>query len=184
MTRGQDVLGQAGQGPASSASNSTWETAVNFSIDRFRRNLLAAVAVLFMAPVAARAGEINDLDGAAIKGYDPVAYFTQGKPVPGSEQFVLRHKGATFRFASAANRDAFAAAPERYAPQYGGFCAYGTSRGYKADIDPAAYTVVDGKLYLNYSKSVQTTWNQDRAGYIAKADANWPSVVPQEKVVR
>lgn len=139
---------------------------------------------LMMASAGALAGAINDLDGAAIKGYDPVAYFTQARPVPGSAQFTLRHKGATFRFASAANRDAFAAAPERYAPQYGGFCAYGTSRGYKADIDPAAYTIVDGKLYLNYSKSVQATWNQDRAGYIAKADGQWPQVAPQETVAR
>jgi YHS domain-containing protein len=149
----------------------------------WRRDLLA-ILLLAAGGLGAFAGEINDLDGAAIKGYDPVAYFTQGKPVPGSEQFTVRHKGATFRFASAANRDAFAAAPDRYAPQYGGFCAYGTSRGYKADIDPAAYTVVDGKLYLNYSKSVQVTWNQDRPGYIAKADGNWPSVAPQEKVAR
>jgi len=145
---------------------------------------LPAGAALLMLASHAVAGEINDLDGVAIKGHDPVAYFTQGKAVPGSERFTLQYKGATFRFVSGANRDSFAAAPETYAPQYGGFCAYGTSRGYKADIDPTAFTLVDGKLYLNYSRSVQATWSQDRAGYIAKADQAWPAVLVQQKVVR
>jgi hypothetical protein len=114
--------------------------------------------------------------GAAIKGYDPVAYFVDGKPVAGSPQFTHRWSGAEWRFASAANRDKFAAEPEKYAPQYGGFCAYGLSQGYKVKIEPDAWRIVDGKLYLNYDQSVQQTWVKDIPGYIAKADANWPKL--------
>lgn len=141
-------------------------------------------AVLGLALVGAVAGEINDLDGPAIKGHDPVAYFTERKPVAGTESFTARYKGATFRFASAANRDAFLADPVRYAPQYGGFCAYGAAGGYKADTDPQAWSIVDGRLYLNYSRRIQATWNQDQAGYIAKADRSWSTVALQDKVVR
>lgn len=150
-----------------------------------RRSLIAlALAAGLIASVPARAGEINDLDGPAIKGYDPVAYFNAGKPVAGTSEFTADYKGATFRFASAANRDAFKAMPEKFAPQYGGFCAYAASYGAKADVDPSAYAIVDGKLYLNYNKSVQTKWNQDTTGYIAKGNANWSSVVKLDKVTR
>lgn len=150
-----------------------------------RRAVLATALVWAVAAAApARAGEVNDLTGLAIKGYDPVAYFRDARPVAGSAQFTATHKGATFRFANAANRDAFIAEPQRYAPQYGGFCAYAAANGYKADIDPAAYAVVDGKLYLNYNRSIQSTWNKDRPGYIAKGDANWPKVAPLTDVTR
>ena len=114
--------------------------------------------------------------GAAIRGYDPVAYFIDGKPVAGSPQFTQRWNGAEWRFASAANRDKFAAEPEKYAPQYGGFCAYGLSQGYKVKIEPDAFTVLDGKLYLNYDKGVQKQWLQDTQGYIVRADSIWPSI--------
>lgn len=81
--------------------------------------------------------------------------------------------GARWRFASKANRDLFVADPERYAPRYGGFCAYGTSQGHKVSTDPNAFAIVNGRLYLNYNKAVQTTWNKDRVDYIAKADLQW-----------
>jgi YHS domain-containing protein len=145
---------------------------------------LSMAAGFAILPLSALASEVNDVDGVAIKGQDPVAYFRQGKPVDGSAEFTAVYKGATFRFASAANRDAFRAKPEAFAPQYGGFCAFGTSRGYKADIDPQAFTIVDNKLYLNYSKKVQAEWKQDIPGYIAKADGNWPTVVKTDKVYR
>lgn len=145
---------------------------------------LFVVLALGLGAGAASAGEINDVDGPAIKGYDPVAYFTVGKPVSGMPQFTAPYRGATFRFASAENRDAFLAAPERYAPQYGGFCAYGAAGGYKAVIDPAAWSIVDGKLYLNYSRRIQSSWNRDRAGYIAKADRQWPTVATLAEVAR
>ena len=151
------------------------------------RRLLLALAIVAALPLAAgtaRAGEINEQQGVAIKGYDPVAYFEASRPVPGSPQITTGYKGVTFRFASEANRERFLAAPERYAPQYGGFCAYGAAGGYKADIDPAAWSIVGGKLYLNYSPRIRSTWNRDQPGYIAKADRQWPQVAGQTDVVR
>jgi hypothetical protein len=133
--------------------------------------------LLFAAP--ALAGPVNEKGGIAIKGYDPVAYFIESKPVKGSPEHEHAWNGATWRFASAANRDAFAAEPERYAPKYGGFCAYGVAGGYKVDIDPAAWSVVDDRLYLNYSLPVRRDWLQDTKGYIAKAEANWPGLAPK-----
>ncbi|MEM1250651.1 MAG: YHS domain-containing (seleno)protein [Acidobacteriota bacterium] len=117
------------------------------------------------------------LSNAAIKGYDPVAYFTDQKPVKGSSRITHDWKGAEWRFASEANRDKFAADPERWAPQYGGYCAWAVSQGYTAGIDPKAWTVVGDKLYLNYSKKIQSQWEEDRDGNIAKGDANWPKVL-------
>jgi YHS domain-containing protein len=98
-------------------------------------------------------------------------------------EYTVEYKGSTFRFVSRANRDAFAADPEKYAPQYGGFCAFGTARGYKASTDPVAFTVVDGKLYLNYNRDVQKQWRADIPGFVAKADKNWPAVSRQSKVI-
>lgn len=120
--------------------------------------------------------QIFSADGAAIRGYDPVAYFADAKPVKGKTEFQHMWQGAAWRFASAANRDAFAQAPEKYAPQYGGYCAWAVSRNYTASIDPEAWRVADGKLYLNYSKSVQENWQKDVSGNVAKADANWPAI--------
>jgi YHS domain-containing protein len=138
---------------------------------------ILAPLLLALAVTAYAAGENNvDSSGLALKGYDPVAYFTEKKPVAGKPEFTARHEGATYRFASAANRDAFAAAPAKYAPQYGGYCAFGMASGYKAPIESDAWTVVDGKLYLNYNRSVRSQWSSDVPGYVRKADANWPSV--------
>ncbi|MEZ0486356.1 YHS domain-containing (seleno)protein [Fibrella aquatica] len=114
--------------------------------------------------------------GNAIRGYDPVAYFTDGKPVKGDSTFSYIYDGANWLFASADHLARFKAAPSSYAPQYGGYCAYGTSRGYKAPTEPDAWTINDGKLYLNYNLKVRTEWDKDRAGYIQKADANWPNI--------
>ena len=138
------------------------------------KTILAAAALAFAC--MAQAQNNVDAAGLALKGYDPVAYHTEKKPVPGKAEFTARHEGASYRFASAANRDAFAAAPEKYAPQYGGYCAFGMASGYKAPIEPDAWTVVDGKLYLNYNQSVRSRWSSDIPGYVSKADANWPSL--------
>ena len=143
------------------------------------------LAVLFLglgialagATPAAAAGQINTtLFGTAIEGYDTVAYFTEGRPVKGSRQHTFEWQGATWRFASAEHRDLFAADPHSYAPQYGGYCAYAVANGGTAGIDPDAWSIVDGKLYLNVSKSVQGIWEQDIPGYIARANLNWPSI--------
>lgn len=117
--------------------------------------------------------------GVAIKGYDPVAYFTMGKPVKGSDDFEHEYLNATWRFASAAHRDAFAKEPQKYMPQYGGYCAYGVSKGYAVGVDPEAWKVVEGKLYLNYNKDVQKAWLQDIPGRIRKADENWPKILKE-----
>jgi hypothetical protein len=138
--------------------------------------MLAGVALV---PHAASAGDVVNssfLGGVAIEGTDPVAYFTDGKPVKGSSDFEHEWMDATWRFVSAEHRDRFAADPEKYAPQYGGYCAWAVSQGYTAKIDPAAWKIVDDKLYLNYSPAVQSQWQSDIPGNIAKADANWPQI--------
>lgn len=133
----------------------------------------ALIFLLSFPGLAFAVDEVFSTAEGAIRGYDPVAYHHDGKPVQGSAEFVHEWNGAQWRFANAANRDAFAAEPERFAPQYGGFCAYGTSQGYKVSTQPDAFAIVDGKLYLNYSKPVQVTWNKDQPGYIRLADGNW-----------
>lgn len=107
----------------------------------------------------------------AIRGYDPVAYFTDGRPVPGSDRFVHEWMGARWKFASQAHLDLFRTDPAKYAPQYGGYCAYGVAEGHMVKIEPDQWAVIDGKLYLNYDKGVSKTWAKDPAGYIRKADA-------------
>ncbi len=115
-------------------------------------------------------------DGLALHGYDPVAYFTTGAPAQGRAEFSTNWNGATYRFASAANRDAFAAHPETFAPQYGGYCAMGVAGGAKFDIDPSAWRIENGRLYLNKDKRTQTMWLRDVPGNIVKADSKWPTV--------
>lgn len=136
---------------------------------------LLALAFLVLAG-AAQAQANVDSSGLALQGYDPVAYFTEQKAIRGRPQFSAQHEGATYRFFSQANRDAFVAAPQKYAPQYGGYCAFGMASGYKAPIDPDAFSVVGDKLYLNYSKSVRKQWSSDVPGHIGKADAHWPVI--------
>jgi YHS domain-containing protein len=148
-----------------------------------RVNLFAAALVFAAAPASALAGAFYEKGGAAIKGYDPVAYFTDNKPVKGSPAYKAEYGGSVFYFASQANRDAFAANPAKYAPQYNGFCAFGTAGGYKAAIDPAAFTIVNDKLYLSYNQDVRKKWRADMPGFIVKADKNWPAVAKQTKIV-
>ena len=141
------------------------------------RTLVLSAALLFSHQALAQKAEVYADRNGAIRGYDPVSYFTAERPAKGSREFHHKWRGATWYFASAENRDAFAAAPERYAPQYGGYCAYGVANGYAVSIDPAAWSVVDGKLYLNYSLGVRESWNKDMSGYIRRADGNWPAVL-------
>lgn len=115
-------------------------------------------------------------DGVALAGHDPVAYFAQQRAVAGDPAITLEHAGAIYRFASAANRDAFAARPEAYLPQYGGYCAFGAAHGGKFDIDPTQFRVVEGKLYLNKNAAVSRRWQQDINGNIRAADRQWPAI--------
>lgn len=141
------------------------------------RILVLMVALLTAPQALAQKAEVFAYRGGAIRGYDPVAYFTEGRPVKGLPQITYRWRDAMWYFANATNRDAFAAAPEKFAPQYGGYCAYGVANGYAVSIDPAAWSIVDGKLYLNYSLSVRESWKKDIPGFIRRANANWPQVL-------
>nr|WP_281422932.1 YHS domain-containing (seleno)protein [Thaumasiovibrio subtropicus] len=130
-----------------------------------------------MQPAMALDEVYSDFFGNAIEGYDPVAYFSEGKALKGDKAWELEWKGADWRFSSQANLAAFKENPEKYAPQYGGYCAWAVSQGYTAKIDPEAWHIHDGKLYLNYNASVQSTWQQDIPGNIVKADQNWPQLL-------
>ena len=139
---------------------------------RFLTVLLLGGAAFAASPVE----PVNQKSGLAVKGHDPVAYFTEGRPAKGNPQFSFEWMGARWVFPSAANRDLFAASPEKYAPQFGGYCAWAVSNNYTAGIDPEAWKIVDGKLYLNYSKSVQRKWVLELDKRIADANRNWPGL--------
>ena len=147
-----------------------------------RRTLLAATAAAPMTVLAARTAfaatpEIYTENGIAIDGTDAVAYFTVGRPVAGSSAHTVEWKGATWHFSSQANRNAFAAYPNAYAPQYGGYCAWAVAEGYTASTVPDAWKIHDGRLYLNFSRRVQRRWKRDIPGNILRANANWPGVL-------
>lgn len=135
-----------------------------------------AVAALPLRALAATP-EVYNENGIAVDGSDVVAYFTEGGPVAGNEAITHDYMGVTWRFSSTENRDLFAAEPEAYAPQYGGYCAFAVSQGYTASTVPEAWSIVDNKLYLNFSTSVRRRWERDIPGHIMAADANWPSVL-------
>ena len=151
---------------------------------RTRSILRRVIAPLLTVALSLTAGAASAIEpvfstvfGGAIRGYDPVAYFTQGRPVEGKRAYRHEWMGATWSFASAENRAAFAADPEKFAPRYGGYCAWAVSQGYTASIDPDAWRIVDGALYLNYSLAVQEQWAKDIPGNIASADVNWPRLL-------
>jgi hypothetical protein len=112
-------------------------------------------------------------EGLAIKGFDPVAYFIEGKAMEGQDEFAAEWAGARWRFASARHRQMFMAEPDKYAPQYGGYCSWAVGHGYTAKGDPEAWEIIDGKLYLNYNREVKTKWEQDAPALITKGDENW-----------
>ena len=141
---------------------------------------LAGLPVLAAAPVAAAeppiyTGLFSDM---ALQGHDPVAYFTEGRPVKGDDMFTVDYMGAKFKFSSAANRDAFIERPEAYAPQYGGYCAWAMADGKHAKGDARYWKIVEGKLYLNYNQSIQKKWDADIPGFIERADSAWEKINP------
>jgi len=146
-----------------------------------RRSLLRLAAsapiASLVSPAFAMTPKIYAGGGIAIDGTDPVAYFSEDGPVPGQPEHALDWKGATWRFSSAENRAMFEADPEKFAPQYGGWCAYAVSRGYTASTVPQAWTIHDGKLYLNFSRPVRALWARDIFGNVEKGDMNWPGVL-------
>jgi YHS domain-containing protein len=147
-----------------------------------RRALIAALLLIPVAgtivrPALAAEPEVFAPGGVAISGYDPVAYFTEGKPVMGKAGHALKWHGATWYFATAQTMEAFEMNPGAYAPQYGGYCAYAMSKGAVAPTVPEAFTVHDGRLYLNFSTEVRTIWSADVGGNVKKADQNWPDAL-------
>lgn len=138
------------------------------------------MTTVLLAAVAAAKSPVEPLntgkDKLAVKGYDTVAYFNQGKPVKGAPQWSHQWMGADWRFSSAANRDLFQKTPEQYVPQFGGYCAWAVGHNYTANADPEAWKIVDGKLYLNYSKSVQKMWEKDQGKWIEDGHKNWPGL--------
>lgn len=147
-----------------------------------RRSLLSAALAapaltLIARPAFAASPPTFAVGGVAIRGADPVAFFTEGKPVIGSASHALMYEGAMWHFASADNMAAFTANPDRYAPKYGGYCAFAMSRGAIATTVPEAWSIVDDKLYLNFSVNVRQVWNEDIPGNIRKADGHWPSAL-------
>ena len=154
---------------------------------RIRRSLSAAglaacLALGAAAPVAA-ADEVNLSRGLtaagaplAMRGYDPVAYFEVSAPTPGHAEFAAVHEGATYYFASRENREAFEDDPERYAPAFGGYCAYGVSVGKKFDADPRYWTISGGRLYLNLNQEISRTFGEDVAGHVAEAETQWKKI--------
>jgi YHS domain-containing protein len=133
-------------------------------------------AFLLSANLFAQTIAYNNSNGIAIKGYDPVAYFSEQKATEGKKEFTYEWSGTQWLFSSQANLDAFKAEPQKYAPQYGGYCAYGVSENHKSPTDPNAWTVADGKLYLNYSLKVKELWSKDIPTRIQKANGFWPSL--------
>ena len=121
-----------------------------------------------------------DKNGLGIQGYDPVAFFTDSKPVKGKPEFQFRHNGSLYYFASKEHRDLFKADPTKYEPAFGGFCAYGVSRNKLVEIDVEAFQIVDGRLLLQYSKGVRSDFNKDTNCNLEKADGNWPVLVEKK----
>jgi len=142
------------------------------------KKIIATLGILFALSIGAQAQKIKPIytptfSNVAIKGYDTVSYFTEKKAVKGNKQFTTKYKGADWHFSSATNLELFKANPEKYAPQYGGYCAYAVSQGYTAKIDPSQWTVLNDKLYLNYNKKINKQWTANRDNFIVDADKNW-----------
>ncbi len=145
-------------------------------------SLILALALASALPAAAADKTLINVDrsGLALKGYDPVAYFTDSKPVKGNSSFTSNYNGARYQFASADHKTAFDANPAKYAPAFGGYCAYGASQGHAAPISTDAFQILNDRLILNYDKDVQGLFNKDRNGLLKQADANWPQIVEKE----
>ena len=141
---------------------------------------LLLLAFMIGVSTWAQKAEIFSHEGKAIRGYDPVAFFTQQMPVKGSPAFEYKWKDAVWQFASKENKEAFEKDPTKYAPQFGGYCAYGTSQGHKAPTETDTWTIVDNKLYFNYNKKVKDSWSKNQQALIEKANLLWPEIRNKE----
>ena len=144
-------------------------------------SLLCLVIGLTLSASAQTKTLLNlDKSGVAIQGYDPVAFFTDGKPVKGKPEFTAKHDGAVYWFSSKEHKDLFTKDPAKYEPSFGGYCAYGVSKNKLVEIDVEAFQIVDGKLLLQYSKGARDNFNRDTKGNLSKANANWPGLVDKK----
>src|SRR5277367_749453 len=142
--------------------------------------IVATLALPVFAQIASKTlVNVND-SGVAIQGYDPVAFFTDNKPVKGDQKFLVKHDGAIYFFATKEHKDLFKENAAKYEPEYGGYCAYGVSKNKLVEIDVDAFQIVDGKLLLQYSKGIRDDFNEDTKGNLAKADANWTGLVAKK----
>lgn len=146
---------------------------------KFVRLLVVAALATCVAATASAGKRLVNVDrkGVGIHGYDPVAYFTVSKATKGKTDLVSEYEGVKYRFASDENKKLFDAEPAKYVPQYGGYCGYAVANNDTADIDPEAFVIQDGRLILQYSKSILAKWQGDPKAYLSKADANWPKLV-------
>jgi YHS domain-containing protein len=142
--------------------------------------ILASLALPVFAQTSTKTLVNVDGTGVAIQGYDPVAFFTDNKPVKGDQKFLIKHDGAIYFFAIKEHKDLFKENPAKYEPEFGGYCAYGVSKNKLVAIDVDAFQIVDGKLLLQYSKGTRDDFNEDTKGNLAKADANWPGLVAKK----
>ena len=149
------------------------------------KGFLLAIIISYAFFSCAKSSPISPVnvtpDGVAIKGYDPVAYFTDSRPIRGMPEFKYMWKSAEWRFASSEHLEMFKKEPDKFAPRYGGYCAYAVSQGKTADIDPEAWTIAEGELYLNLDKDVQKLWEKNMQEHIRKADENWPRMLSKNK---
>lgn len=145
---------------------------------KFTAAFLLALAAVFASPAFAADDPVFTGRGNfAINGYDSVAYHLEMRPVKGESDFTAEWNGATWRFKNAQNRDLFQSDPERWAPKYGGYCAWAVSNNYTAKTDPEAWSIVDDRLYLNFNLRIRKKWSKDIPGNIERGDANWPAVL-------
>lgn len=145
----------------------------------FPLSIICLLAILLLPAQASARDEIytGTFSSKALNGYDTVAYFTEGKAVEGNERYSLKYKGAVWQFRNASNLKQFNTDPERYVPQYGGYCAWAVGHNYTAKGDPEAWSIVDNKLYLNYNTSIRKGWLKEKGNLIKQGDRNWPSVL-------
>lgn len=146
------------------------------------KKIIVALAVVVIAcfSLTAQESPVFIHSGKAIRGYDPVSYFIDGKPIAGKEEFVYTWNNANWYFSDQQHLDSFKVNPDRYIPQYGGYCAYGMYEGHKAPTSPDAWTIVDGKLYFNYNLKVRDLWRDKKEEKITIADNNWPGIKNKE----
>ncbi len=143
---------------------------------KMKSNFSLATIIALLVACGSKPAEVYLVEGKAANGYDVVAYFEESRPVKGSDEFSTSWNGGTWLFSNEQNLERFKAEPGRFAPQYGGYCAFGTADGHKASTQPDAWTIVDNKLYLNYNNDVKALWLKDTTGFINKANQNWPEV--------